>query len=62
MKKLKVLLALLVAMGLSSTLISCDRSDAERAEDKIERGVEKAGDKIEDAGDKIEEKTERDRP
>lgn len=51
MKKLKYVLALLAALGIGSTLVSCD-GKAERAGEKIDRNIEKAGDKIEDATDR----------
>ncbi|OAB57315.1 hypothetical protein AY599_08980 [Leptolyngbya valderiana BDU 20041] len=50
------LVSLLVAIGLSTTLIGC--ASFEEAGENIDEGVEEVADEVEEAGDEIEEETD----
>ena len=56
MKKTLLAMALVGALGLTS---GCEKGDAERAGEKIDRNAEKVRDKVEDAGKTAGDKLEK---
>lgn len=61
MKNLRIALySVLASFLLTLALPGCDREGpAERAGERIDRGVDKAGDSIERAGDRARDRTDR---